>query len=205
MKVILKRIVLGSVAALLIGGPSLADNQCASAEQRQTVQDYLAENPSSMPVQVSREIKMPEAIVASAYPEDRVSSASGEAFSNIWTAMTKLDEVTVLITKGPEVFEIKSGIGAGARSDTNPFFNLDHDNAFSGHLRPDLYASIYVVAIPRDEGKVGRGIFFYRPDGQSAFGILVSGNGPTPAQEQVAKFDDIMAMIKELPSVCAGS
>ena len=49
MKVTLKHIAQGALAVTLMGGPALAENLCASSEQRQIVQDFLAENPSMMP------------------------------------------------------------------------------------------------------------------------------------------------------------
>ena len=64
MKVTLKYIAQGALAVTLIGGPALAENLCASSEQRQIVQDFLAENPSLMPVMAARELKLPEAIVS---------------------------------------------------------------------------------------------------------------------------------------------
>ncbi len=202
MKGILKRIAQGALAALLIVGPALAENLCASSEQRQIIQDFLAENPSMMPVVAARELDMPEAIVASAYSPGQVASTTGDAFTDVWTAMTNLEEVTVLILKDRDVFEISSRIGLGESSETNSFYNLSHDNPFSGHLRPDLYSSIYAVTVPHGEERVGRGIFFYKPNGEAAFGILVSGRGPSPSNEQIAKFDAIMVMIKDLPSAC---
>ncbi len=202
MKSTLKRIALGAMTASLIGGPALADDLCATSDQRQAVEEFLADKTPMMPIMAARELKLPEAIVASAYPDDYVASASAEAFDDIWTAMTKLDKVTVLITKGPHVYEVSSGIGAGTRSDTTPFFNLDHDNAFSGHLMPEMLSSISAVAVPGEEGKVGRGIFFYMPNGEPAFGTLISGNGPSPSADEIAKFDGIMAMIKARPSAC---
>ena len=202
MKVTLKHIALGALAVTLMGGPALAENLCASSEQRQAVQDFLAENPSLMPVMAARELKLPEAIVASAYSPDQAASTTGDGFTEVWTAMTQLEEVTVLILKDRDVFEISSLIGLGEPSDTNAFYNLSHDNPFSGHLRPDLYSSIYAVTVPHGEERFGRGIFFYKPDGEAAFGILVSGRGPSPSNEQIAKFDAIMDMIKDLPAAC---
>ena len=108
----------------------------------------------------------------------------------------------MLVIKDRDVFEISSIIGSGEFSDTNSFYNLSHDYPFSGHLRPDLYSSIYAVRVPYGEERVGRGIFFYKPTGKAAFGILVSGRGPSPSNEQIAKFDAIMDMIKDLPSAC---
>ena len=204
MKVTLKRIAQGALAALLMGGPALAESLCASSEQRQIIQDFLAKKPGMMPVIAARELKMPEAVVASGYSPDQMASATGDAFADVWTAMTDLEEVTVLIIKDRDVFEIKSRIGSGGLSDTNAFYNLSHDYPFSGHLRPDLYASIYAVTVPYGEERAGRGIFFYEPNGETSFGILVSGRGPSPSKEQIAKFDEIMAMIKDRPSACPG-
>ena len=160
MKVTLKHIAQGALALSLIVGPALAEDFCASSEQRQIIQDFFADNPSMMPVMAARELNMPEAIVASAYSPDQVASTTGDAFTNVWMAMTNLEEVTVLIIKDQDVFEIPSRIGLGKFSDTNSFYNLSHDYPFSGHLRPDLYSSIYAVAIPYGKERVGRGIFF---------------------------------------------
>jgi len=204
MKVTLKHIAQGAVAVTLMGGLPLAENLCASSEQRQIIQGFLAENPSTMPVMAARELNIPEAIVASAYSPDQVASTTGDAFTDVWTAMTHLEEVTVLIIKDRDVFEISSTIGSGELSDTNSFYNVSHDYPFSGHLRPDLYSSIYAVAVPYGEERVGRGIFFYKPNGEAAFGILVSGRGPSPSNQQISKFDEIMAMIKDYPSACPG-
>ncbi len=202
MKVTLKHIAQGALAVTLMGGPALAENLGASSEQRPIIQAFLADNPSLMPVMASRELNLPEAIVASAYSPGQVASTTGDAFTDVWTAMTNLEEVTVLILKDRDVFEISSRIGLGESSETNSFYNLSHDYPFSGHLRPDLYSSIYAVTVPHGEERVGRGIFFYKPDGEAAFGILVSGRGPSPSNEQIAKFDAIMDMIKDLPSAC---
>ncbi len=202
MKVTLKQIAQGALAVTLMVGPALAENLCASSEQRQIVQDFLAKNPSTMPVMAARELNIPEAIVASAYSPDQMASTTGDAFTDVWTTMTNLEEVTVLIIKDRDVFEISSRLGSGEFSDTNSFYNLSHDYPFSGHLRPDLYSSIYAVTVPFGGERVGRGIFFYEPNGEAAFGILVSGRGPSPSDEEIAKFDEIMAMIKARPSAC---
>jgi putative heme iron utilization protein len=202
MKVTVKRLIQGALAALLMGVPVLAESLCASSEQRQIIQDFLAEKPGMMPVMAARELKMPEAVVASGYSPDQMASTTGNAFTDVWTAMTSLEEVTVLIMKDRDVFEIKSRIGPGEFSDTNSFYNLSHDYPFSGHLRPDLFSSIYAIRIPYGGERAGRGIFFYEPNGGPSFGILVSGRGPSPSDEQIAKFDEIMALIKDHPSAC---
>ncbi|MEE2821414.1 MAG: ChuX/HutX family heme-like substrate-binding protein [Acidobacteriota bacterium] len=207
MKGTLKHIAQGALALSLVSGLALAENSCASSEQQQIIQNFFAENPNVMPVMAARALKMPEAIVASSYSPDYMASTTGNAFPDVWMAMSNLEKVTVLITKDDDVFEISSGIGLGAFSDTSPRYNLNHDYPFSGHLRPDLYSSIYAIAIPYPqygEGKVGRGIFFYKSNGEAAFGILVSGRGPSPSSEQIDQFDEIMAMIEARPSACPG-
>lgn len=90
MKGILKGIAQGVLAVILMGGPALAENLCASSEQRQIIQDFLAENSGMMPVMAARELHMPEAIVASAYFPDQAVSTTGDAFIDVWTAMGSL-------------------------------------------------------------------------------------------------------------------
>ena len=204
MKDTLKRVAQGALAVLLMGAPAAAESLCASSEQRQIIQDFLAENPGTLPIITARELKLPEALVASGYSPDQMASTTGDAFTDVWTVMTSLEEVTVLILKDRDVFEIKSRIGSVEFSDTNSRYNISHDYPFSGHLRPDLYSSIYAVTVPFGNGRAGRGIFFYEPNGEPSFGILVSGRGPSPSNEQIAKFDEIMAMLKGLPSACPG-
>jgi putative heme iron utilization protein len=185
MKNTLKGIAQGALAVLLMGGPLLAEELCASSEQRQIIQDFLAENSGMMPIMAARDLQMPEAIVASAYASEQAASTTGDAFIDVWTAMKGLDQVTVLIIKDADVFEIPSKIGMGEFSDTNDFYNLSHDQPFSGHLRPDLYSSIYVLKIPYGEERVGRAIFFYKSNGEPAFGTLISGRGPSPMSTAV--------------------
>ena len=110
-----------------------------------------------------------------------------------------------VIAKGADVFEVIGAIPSGETSTENQFYNLSHDHALTGHLRPDLYTSIYAYALPRGDGRVTRAVFFYDGSGPSVFGVVMSGRGPTPPDSELAKFDELIEVIRSLPPICANS
>jgi putative heme iron utilization protein len=191
------------LAAVWAGGSSAADPMCASAEQAQQIRDFYAENPGTAPVRAARQMRMPEELIASAITTEHAAGTGGEDFAEVWKVITTWDKPMTVITKGADVFEVFSAIPSGERSTENQFYNLGHDHALSGHLRPDLYTSIYAYALPRGDGRVTRAVFFYDGSGPSIFGVVMSGRGPAPPDTELAKFDELMTVIRSLPPVCA--
>ena len=111
--------------------------------------------------------------------------------------------VTFLIMKGKNVFEIASTVGEGVHSTVSDYYNIKYEQPLRGHLRPDLYTSIYAVSLPgKEEGVMVRGVLFYDDTGASVFGAFISGDGPAPAEADLARFDATMAMIAAKPSAC---
>ena len=183
-------------------GPSASEPICASPEQAQRIQNFYNDNPGTTPLVAAGRLKLPEAVIASSLPTDQAASTRGENFKQVWAAMTTWEKPTTIIPKGADVFEVFSPISSGATSKENPFFNLSHDHALGGHLRPDLYSSIYAYSLPRKEGVVIRGVFFYDEFGASIFGVMMSGKGPQPAETEISKFEHLMVLIRSLPPVC---
>ena len=179
-----------------------AEPMCASAEQAQLVRDFYAKKPGASPVVAARQLKLPEALLGSGLPADQFAATDGKGFDQVWAALTTWEKAIVIITKGADVFEVFSPISAGETSSEDTRFNLTHDNPLAGHLRPDLYASIYAYAIPGKKGAVTRGVFFYDQSGMSVFGVMMSGKGPPPAATEVAKFQELLNMIRSLTPVC---
>lgn len=199
------RIAVLLVAALggaLAAGGVAADPYCATPDQAQQVREFYGRNPGTMPVIAATRLKMPEASVASALPAEQAASVPGKQFAEIWEAMTRWKEATFLIMKGPNVFEILSGIGKSERSKTSDYTNIEYVHPLRGHLRPDLYESIYAVALPGKEGAVARGVIFYDAQGASVFGAFMSGDASPPASELV-KFDEVMKLVRSGSPVCA--
>jgi len=196
---VLTAILIATAAA---GTAIAAESPCATAEQAQQVQAFYRENPGTMPVIAARRLGMPETVVVSGLPAEQWASAPGSAFAEIWTAMTGWGEVTFLIMKGSNVFEIKSAVGAGTPSKTSQYYNIEYKHPLRGHLRPDLYDAIYAIAIPGKEGVPARGIITYDASGDAVFGAFVSGEGPPPPASEIAKFDEVMALVRSKPPVC---
>lgn len=105
--------------------------------------------------------------------------------------------------KGANVFEVFSPVAPGAPSTRSDYYNIEYSHPLRGHLRPDLYTSIYAVAIPTQEDAAFRGVIFYDPDGESVFGAFLSGEALKPPASELAKFDAVIAFIRSKPAVCS--
>lgn len=186
--------------------PATAADFCASPEQAARIQAFYAENPGVMPVIAARNLDLPEATVVSGLAENQAASAAGDAFADIWAAMTTWQEATFLIMKGANVFEIKSGIAPGKPSASSDYYNIAYEQPLRGHLRPDLYSSIYAIDMPGETAEeTNRGVIVYGPDGASVFGAFFSGDGPDPAAAEIKKFETVMDIIRTHTSVCSNS
>jgi putative heme iron utilization protein len=188
-----------------ITDPVAASAACATADQAGAVEEFYAANPGMLPVIAAQRLKLAEAVVTSALGANRAVSAPGSAFADVWAVMTGWEQANFLIMKGANVFEILSGVSPGAPSETSQYFNLEYEHPLRGHLRPDLYGSIYAVALPGADDVVLRGVMFFDRDGALVFGTFISGEALTPSDSDLARFNDIWELIEANPSVCAGS
>ncbi len=191
-----------ALGAFLGAAPVAAHEMCASAEQAGQIQSFYDENPGTMPAIAARKLGLTEEVVASGLPEGFMTSTSADSFVEVWDAMNEWGPVTFLIMKGMNVFEIASAIGKGVPSAVSDYYNIKYEQPLRGHLRPDLYKSIYAVALPGKDDVMVRGVLFYDDAGASVFGAFMSGDGPAPAENEIAKFDAVMAMIGDKPSAC---
>lgn len=197
---------LAASLVLALGGSlaaqqAAADSSCATPQQTQQIREFYRNNAMTMPVIASRKIELPEAVVASGLPPEQAASAPGKDFAEIWGAMMSWKEATFLIMKGANVFEVLSGIGKIERSKTSAYTNIEYVHPMRGHLRPDLYESIYAVSLPGKDGEAARGILFYDAQGASVFGVFMSGDISPPASE-IAKFDEVMKLVRTKTPVC---
>ncbi len=200
-----------SLAALVLvlvtganGAMASAGSACATPVQARQVRAFYQENPGTMPVIAARRLDLPEVIVVSGLPSEQVAAIEGAAFTDVWSAMTRWNEAVFLIMKGENVFEILSPVGAATPSKTSKYTNIAYEHPLRGHLRPDLYASIYVVALPTKEGGKARGVLFYDENGASVFGAFMSGEALKPTPNDIATFDELMEMVEARPQVCPG-
>lgn len=183
----------------------LAGDYCATADQASQVRDYYAEAPGAMPPIAGMRTGLTEAIVVSGLPDGQAVSAAGEHFAEVWGAMGSWGESTFLIMKGQNVFEIRSKVGKGAPSESSDYFNIEYEQPVRGHLRPDLYASIYAVEMPGRGDATIRGVLFYGEDGASEFGVFVSGDSVEPTEDDIINFNRVKELIASKGPVCSPS
>jgi putative heme iron utilization protein len=184
------------------GTGALADALCATPEQSRQIQAFYKDKPATMPVIAARKLQLPEAVVVSGLPADQAAGVKGEAFTDVWAAMTTWQEAVFLITKGDNVFEVVSPIAPATPSKSSQYTNIAYEHPLRGHLRPDQFRSIYAVAMPGKDGAMARGVLFYDADGASVFGAFISGEGPPPPASEIAKFDELMRLVTARPQVC---
>lgn len=192
-----------ALASSAVTLPALGADLCASREQAGQVAAFYAASPGTMPPVAAARLKLPEITVVSALDAANAASASGDHFAEVWAAIGSWETATFLIMKGDNVFEIASAAGRGAPSATSRYFNIEYTQPLRGHLRPDQYASIYAVVLPREGRTTVRGVVFYDADGNSVFGAYLSGEGPEPSAGELAKFDALLALLRSKPAACA--
>lgn len=195
------------MAALVASATPQAQGQeapmCASTDQIAVVRSALAGKEPSPLTATAAALKMPEAIVASALPEAQAYGVSATQFQVIWKSLETWDDATTFVIKGPNLFEIQGPVGKGEPSKRSQFFNLHREGpGLAGHLRPDLYSSIYLLEIPGTSSTL-RGVVFFDLSGDAVFSVYVPGEGAPAPQSVVEQFSATSTLIRSLPRVCA--
>lgn len=139
--------------------------QCASAADAARVAAVYATGPAPLTYQAAAQLKLSEATVASAIPVDKAVGTGNANFAAVWESLTHWDGALFLLVRNGSVLEISSAVSTGTPSTKSKFFNLGHEGAVSGHLRPDLFSAIYALQLPAREGAT-RGVMFYDVKGE---------------------------------------
>jgi len=191
------------VAAAALEAQGQAAPMCASSEQIAVVRTALAGKEPAPLGATAAALKMPEALVASALPHEQTHGVSAIHFQTIWKSIETWSDATTFIIKGPNLFEIQGPVGRGEPSTRSKFFNLHREGpGLAGHLRPDLYASIYLLEIPGASTTL-RGIVFFDQFGDAVFSVYVPGEGVPAPEAVVTQFKATSALILALPRLCA--
>ena len=188
--------------------PPAPPPMCATAAQVRQVQEYYAAKPGAMPAIATRELKLPDALIASALPPDQGYGTPGAGFIPVWESMMAWDYSVTIVIKSGSVIEIRGKIAKGTPSKISNYFNVDESGlGLSGHLRADLVTAIYAVDLPtKADNPPLRGILFFDGAGDTVFGVYAAGEGEGAAAPPalVAQFEKTRALIKSMPKVCAG-
>ncbi|MFM7396345.1 MAG: ChuX/HutX family heme-like substrate-binding protein [Gammaproteobacteria bacterium] len=177
---------------------------CATPEQVALVRGALANKAPAPLGMAAAALKMPEAMVASALPTTQAYGVKAVHFQAIWKSLETWSDATTFITKGPNLFEIHGSVGKGEPSKRSQFFNLYREGpGLAGHLRPDLYGSIYLLELSGKENTL-RAVVFFDRSGESVFSVYVPGEGVPATPTAIEQFAATAKLIRSLPSVCPG-
>jgi putative heme iron utilization protein len=182
---------------------SAAEPICAAGVQGESLRALLAKPDAPQPFAVARELKIPEALAASALPPGRGHGVAASNFEAIWKSLQTWESATFVVMKGGNVFETRGRVFPGEPSTRSKYFNLHGEGpGVSGHLRPDLLSAIYVVQLPGKEATV-RGVLFYDENGDVAFAVYAAGVEGEPPESLIRQYEATAAEIRKLPAVCA--
>lgn len=190
------------LTALFVCTTAVSADFCATPAQIRQIENFYADNPGTIPVIAAQRLDMPDAVVASGLPRGLAVSAGGGSFADVWTLMSEWQQASFLIMKGKNVFEIMSRVGAGTPSTRSEYYNIAYDHPLRGHLRPDLYSSIYAVDMPSKGERPIRGVMFFGDDGAMVFGVFISGESLEPVPGEEENFARVWELIAQQPQVC---
>lgn len=193
-------------AALALVAAAQAQGQevpmCASPEQITAVRSALSGKEPAPLGATAAILKTPEAVVASALPTAQAYGVSATHFQAIWKSLETWSDATIFISKGADLFEVQGPVARGEPSKRSKFFNLYREGpGLIGHLRPDLYSSIYLLEIPGTSTTL-RGVVFFDQSGGSVFSVYVPGEGAPPPAAVVDQFKSTSSLIRSLPKLC---
>jgi len=110
------------------------------------IKSYLEENKGAATIMAASALGVKERDVLDALPDEAVK-ASMENFIELMDAITEWGEMTIIVTNGSTIFEVKSVWPKGGVA--HGFYNIHSKTApVGGHLMIDKYDSIYFVSRP---------------------------------------------------------
>ena len=175
---------------------------CATPAEATTVRAALAGKEPGPLAAVAGALKMPEALVMSALPENEAYGVGASHFPVIWKSLETWDDALTLVTKGANIIEIRGQVGLGEPSKRSKFFNVTRKGGgLNGHLRPDLYSSIYGISRVGKESAL-RGVAFVDQAGEVVFTVYLPSEGETPPASLVKQFEGTWALLRSLPALC---
>jgi len=181
---------------------AIAASMCATSTEKSQVRAALEGREPAPLGMVAASLKLPESLVASALPATQAHGVGAEHFQVIWRSIERWSDATTFITKGPNLFEIHGTVGRGEPSKRSSFFNIDREGpGLAGHLRPDLYSSIYVLQIPGTSSTL-RGVVFFDLAGDSVFSVFVPGEGKPAPPKVIREFEATEDLIRKLSPIC---
>jgi putative heme utilization carrier protein HutX len=146
----------------------------------------MSENKGVATIMAAREMKVSEREVLKAIP-DEAFETSASHFEEIMKEMTEWGEMTIIVTNGSVIFEVKSSVPKGSFG--RGFYNLhEKGNCVGGHLMAESFDSIFFVDRPF-MGQESLSIQIYDKDGNASIKFYLGRDENRKIkQEQKEKF-----------------
>jgi len=150
------------------------------------VTEYMSNNTKAATVMAARELGVSEKTVLKAIP-NQAFEISVNHFEQVMQEMSEWGEMTIIVTNGGVIFEVKSSVPKGGFA--KGFYNLHEDgNCVGGHLMADKFDSIFFVDRPF-MGMESLSIQIYDKNGDAAIKFYLGrGEGRQIKAEQKEKY-----------------
>src|SRR3954452_3635825 len=155
-------------------------NQQAPASDR--IRAAVERNPRKMPLQLARDLGVPEVEVIRAFPADRVTELNIAQWEELLRRLEALGSVRVLVSNGATTIEVDGQFGGF--STTGEFFNVQTET-LDLHLRWKELAAVFAVEKPGHmDGTATRSIQFFDRAGAAALKVFLNFGSPLAAERE---------------------
>jgi putative hemin transport protein len=142
-------------------------------ELKARVADALHKDPRAMTMVMARDLRVPEADVVRAFPDDRVTELriGGEQTLDLIRSLESLGRVHVIATNAGCTLESYGRFGGFSL--TGPYFNVQTDT-LDMHIRHESLAAAFALIKPsHQDGQTTYSVQFFDREGRAAFKVFV--------------------------------
>lgn len=151
-----------------------APQACTDDDLHALVAQTLEQDPHFMPQMLAARLGLPVERIVAALPEDMRLRLPGEAWKEVWEAMTAWELVTFMASTPGAILEIPCRLPKGVTA--HGMYNLtDKSSPLRGHLLQDAIASVWFVSKPVF-GLESHSVQFYDAEGNQCFGVYLGRN-----------------------------
>lgn len=151
----------------------------------------LATKPDGVVEEIAHQAGVPTQMVLEALPPETRLHVQGDAFLDIWSALTQWGDVLLIVHTSDIVLECEGALPAGSVG--HGYFNIHGDSPIGGHIRADHCRAIYLV----DRAFHGRrscSVQFFNAAGEAMFKVFVRRDAARALlPDQVAAFEALRA------------
>ena len=135
------------------------------------IQQYLSDNPASMPGQVAQALSITELEVVTALPTDQLALLPLTAKDNLLASLPEWGNMTTIISVSGSIFEFKGHFPKGKYA--HGYYNLiTKGEGLHGHLKLDDISAIALISKPF-RGTESHSINFFGTQGEVVFKVYL--------------------------------